>query len=590
MKSTEVTAVNVDLTERVDRGRLRSPGGLRPATLLILLAMVPSCQASNEIAQPVDDVAPLAIASTEPVVPATTARPPAAASDDEAGRRIAELEQQVQFLRRQLASTMAALVEADRRLYRSTPQEERQAVLVTWLSDPQFLVRRLAIELSDKRLENNQPIGAEMVTALRGRLEDPRAEIRRAAALLLSNLRDEQSADTVAALLAGGAEEEIDVIRAYLQVMVGRPRAAAVDPAMSMLGHDALRGPAAAALTSALKQNLLNPDQIERAATRVRALVHRNAAPPEPPVIALLARLADEDDWTRIAAWLDADEERVKDAAARAWAESGRPLWELARRAGSEPFLQIVIAQARQRGEDPRTMIALVQHPPEDAQVIVAWKQALTEMAARVPAAAVLVVDRHLAQSQGPDNELREQLLTTSITRLTSAGNGAQGADPAPNLDEPTRRLLTDLYLGRAGIRLERGAARAALEDLRAARPDELDPVRRRRRSLGLLKAHLAAGDDEAAATEAETLLRHEATTALVAGTYLDIARKNLAARQFDRALELTLQLQDLIGTDPPATLMTAARNLQKKIEDAIAASKATTPESDSDAQAEGNL
>ena len=99
------------------------------------------------------------------------------------------------------------LVEAQRHLYRATPQGDRSAMLVTMLNDPLVSVRQLAIDLCVQRLTDTEPIGPELRAALLIRLDDRSSTNRQRAALLLRDLGDEAAAEVVAQRLMSGTEK-----------------------------------------------------------------------------------------------------------------------------------------------------------------------------------------------------------------------------------------------------------------------------------------------------------------------------------------------------------------------------------------------
>src|SRR5699024_1342539 len=103
----------------------------------------------------------------------------------------------------------------------------------------------------------------------------------------------------------------------------------------------------------------------------------------------LLARVGDDQDWQRIADWLDSPDAALKRAAATAWAASGRSLQVLADRAVDPIIEPIVIAAALRTGDDPWTLRSLVQHRPEQPQAAEAWEEALVAMSERVAPSVV---------------------------------------------------------------------------------------------------------------------------------------------------------------------------------------------------------
>ena len=494
--------------------------------------------------------------------------------------QLAETLAKFDAMARQLSAARLAVIDARRRLYRASPEPERQDHLNAWLGEEQDSLRQLAIELAEQRLTANRPFDEPLRAALRLRLGDPRTELRQRATMLLWNLADQAAADIVADRLAGSQEEDVAVRRALLMLMARLPRAAAVEPSLPMLDDATLRGPAAGALAAAIQAELAEPSQIARAAQGVRAALNDDQLP-LPPIVALLACIAGEGDWKRIAGWLDASDERVKEAAARAWAASDRSLWELARRAGDVSVRQIVIAAARRRGKDGRAMVALAVQKPGDDQVLVTWRRALVEMANRVPVASILEVDKNLA-TQGED-ELRIQLLTAGINRLmkplaaksSSEADDASQPNPLLNRAEPRARIVVALLLNRAEVRMDLGdpqSARADLQQIEKFGGVAKDPEFGLRFELGMLRAHLAVGDGDEADEKARGILANVSSAKrpqiiqAVANHFVESVHRHLASQQFDQARLVSSRMKALIG-EPSDGLRQQMAELNQQIQ-----------------------
>lgn len=372
------------------------------------------------------------------------------------------------------------LLDSQRALYRATLPQDRPAVLTHMLSDSLPAIRLLAMELSLQRLLDDMEFPPTLRVALRGRLTDERADIRERAALLLRDLADADAADIVARRLARGEETATAVVSAYLKLLTRLPRLAAVEPAYELLNDQVLRADAAGALAAAHDAQLLGDRLSQRSLRRVRRDLERHAVP-EPQIVTLLGRIGEAEDYQLIARWIDSSDQKVKQAAAAAWAQSNRSLRLLAERAADPVISPIVIRAAQQRGDDPMTLRALAQHRPTSEHTVGAWEQALVAMAGRVPREAVL--DTHLAlnRQSAVSGLLLEQVLSAAIDR------------PA---DNTTPQTIARLHLERAQIRQSMDRLQLAVADYEAAavNREELSPSQRERLDRQGIATLLAVG------------------------------------------------------------------------------------------------
>ena len=441
----------------------------------------------------------------------------------------------------------ARLIDIQSRLYRATAQEQRPELLLDMLGDDSVAMRQLAVKLMDQRLIDGQPFDDQLRLALRERLGDASPAIRQGVARLLRDLGDAPGADAVAQRLASGEEADAAVVRAFLLVMVQMPRAAAVDRAAELLSDESLRAEVAGFLAKATEAGLLGEPQIADVAARVRRMIPADR-PPEPYVIQLLGRIADEDDWARIAIWLDSEDAVVKKAAATAWADSDRPLAPLAQRADDAVVQPIVIDAATRRGAEPGTFLALVGHKPAQEQAAQAWQRALAALAQRVGPDAVLQGDAILAQRDEAIG-LREQLLTAAIAAISVNGGSGQ--------DEVERLKLARLLLGRAFLLLAEGSVARGQADLEhvATLNAALPAADEARRQLGLLQAHLASGQLEPALELARQLVgptdppaEPVAPDHPAAACFLAAIERRLAAEQPEQAKQIIAALREVLG------------------------------------------
>ena len=448
--------------------------------------------------------------------------------------------------RKQLESR---LVESLRREYLVRPQDQRPALLVQWLDDPVPATKRLAMDLFEQRLIDVQApaISEDLRAAIRSHLDDPVAATRRRTAEALNGLRDEKAARIVAWRLGSGAEQNVQVLRAYLKLLRSVPRPDAVEPAMRLLGDPRLKNEAADVLSEAVGQGAvdgqrwLNAEQVADASQQVRRHL-RGAEKPHPSMIRLLGRLAESDsrrDWKLIARYLDSESDSVKDAAALAWAESGQSLAPLSDRAHDpviQPFLFDAIAQ---RGSQPDTLLRLIGHRPDTTSLRQAWERAALAMAGRVGADTVLRADQTLARDE-QNTDLREKFLDVAIGRLVSGagdqnGDSADGpnASPRPAHQEP---VLIDILLKRAELHLDKGKPQLALATYQRLEARESDPLNEAQRVLceyGRLRSHLALGDVSQAIERAGPMLasRPDAgDTVPVVDLLLDAAERSIEA------------------------------------------------------------
>ena len=476
----------------------------------------------------------------------------------------------------QLGTAFQRLVDFQEKLYRATPQPQRQALLVQWLSMEQAQVRQKAVELAKLRDTADEALRE----ALRQRLADPLAEIRHDATLVLWRLSDEPAARVAADHLVKDSEPELKVQKALLLMISGMPQAKAVAPAMARLADPQLRPEAAAALTAAIDQGMTTAQQRSELAREVAELLEQLPLIhlPEPQIVALLGRVADEQDWKRIAYWLDAEDEKVKEAAANALANSDRSLLPLALRADDKHIQRIVIKAARQRGRDPATLLALIDHKPADDRIAAQWQLALQAMAPRVPVEALVNADDKLVRLQ-QNGTLREGLLTAAINPLLEQPAQVQ-VDQA--------RVLTELLMRRASIRLNGGEPQAAITDLvqiEKLAVAKLDSPLAYRVAIIRLTARLALGEFEPAQDQAQALLTGTPADRLkqvrldIAKAYLNTAQRHIDGDQSARAVEVLARLRQLMGQSLPAQVESRFNDLQGR------ASQADDAETDPDSK-----
>jgi hypothetical protein len=442
------------------------------------------------------------------------------------------------------------LIDSQRALYRTTVPDDRPAVLAYMLGDALDVIRTLGVDLSLQRLVDDRPFDEPLRQALRGRISDNQPDIRRRVTLLLRDLADGPAADRVADRLARKDEQVVAVLRANLLMMARLPRAQAVEATMELLDERTLLGEAAGALAAMADAGFLERRQRQNLTRRVRRILDSQPNPPA-PVATLLGKVGEDDDWARIAQWIDASDPSLKRAAAAAWAESGRSLQILADRVSDPVIEPIVIAAATRGGDDPWTLRALAQHRPMQPQAAEAWEAAMVAMAGRVQPPVVLeVVNRQ--EMLGRATGLLDRMLTAALNRPRPEVQAGQ--PPPPDLMSPLR-------LKRAELRLAAGNAAAAIDDYDAVIKAQIDvpanqrlgPEARDRMNRGRIQAYLQTGQPDQAFHVAQDLLgvaqgSFASTNDPVIDQFVEAARHYGEIGERIKARQVLAQVRTLLG------------------------------------------
>lgn len=478
-------------------------------------------------------------------------------------------------LERENRELAARVLDVQRQLYRASAQDQREPLLIAMLTDGAEATRLLAVELMVNRLMiDQQTFGPDLVAALLKALDDRHPAVRQRAAILLREIGDARAADEAARRLVGGQEQSPDVLGVYLLMMADEPRAVAIPRAMDLLSNPALRDKAAGVLARAAEQKLLTPQQRDGLKELLRAKLETLQGPPAPNVVELLGYVGDAPDWARIEQWLDAEQADVKEAAARAWRRSDRPLDALIRRS-SDPVIQSqAISAATERGRRAEAMLAMLRHRPQQEQVLEAWRRAMEAMAGRATVEDVLRVDTTMA---------RETDLLPLRDRMLSAALAVADPDAA----EPAKTLspqVAELRLRRADVRLKTGDAKAALRDVKrigdAATPPQLTDEQRSRYRALAMATRLTTGDLDGAFDMAKVVLDQartsgdaelKAAASTIASLFLDAADRAVEANQGEQARSIVTRLDAVVGTllddaqrKRLTDLQTAARDLAR--------------------------
>ncbi|WP_432799217.1 HEAT repeat domain-containing protein [Poriferisphaera sp. WC338] len=442
-----------------------------------------------------------------------------------------------------------SLIELSRANYRNASDPDKPKVLVYMLSENVDPVRKLAMELILERLLDGQPFEEDLRTALRARLSDPVSDIRQQAAMRLHDLADEPAADLVAARLASSHESTTSVLRANLLLLTRMPRTNAVSPALDLLAKASLHDAAAGMLAAAADKDMLSEKHATEAARHARRHLKKQTHP-APQVVTLLGRVGNTSDWGRIADWVDSDNASVKQAAATAWAESDRSLKLLADRVQDPVIQPIVIGAATRRGEDPFTLLELVKFPPQREQALDAWGRALVAMSARVPAESVL---QAVAIIGTPDS--------TSDARATFIDQMLGAAIDRPDANLPlTDRQRALIFLKRAEIRLHLANSAAALLDYQQvdASITQLSAHEREQFLRGYITSQLHLNAIDGAFASAKRLLDiievggRTGTDDPIVNTFIEQAKRYIAAKRTDEARQIVTSLRTLLGTMKP--------------------------------------
>jgi len=475
------------------------------------------------------------------------------------------------------------LMTALRQRYRAITREEREPVLVSMLADPLDPVRELALDLI-RELINTERVGPELSKALMTRLNDNKTAIRAGAALILRDLKIDEAADVVAKRLADDLEDDKSVLRAYLLVMTRQPRLAAMGPAIGLLSDIDVRAEAAGTILAGFDNQppLIGSEQSQRIAALLRTTFATDTTV-EPRFIELLGRVGNREDFQRIKGWLDHSSDAIREAAARAWVATNLTLEPLAVRAGDPVIQIIVIPAATLRGAASETMLALLQHRPENDQIEAAWGRALIAMAARVNPDAVVRADRMLA-AHSELTELRMQILSAAIDKLLVR----VGTLDINDFTDSDRQIFTlqlmDLLLSRSEARMVSSDSKAALTDLGrvTALKIDLSPQQQHRYTLTTIQAHIAAGELDDAFIKAGKYISanqsnddNETLRSKIIDSLLTTADQCVSAKQHDRAGQLVSRLRARLPRPVEFNLETRMSAIELRIKLATETSQA---------------
>lgn len=374
------------------------------------------------------------------------------------------------------------LIQTQQALHRSTPADQRQALLVDYLRAPLDATRLLAVDLIGQRLEDGRTFDPLLREQLRTSLDDKLARVREASATLLGQLLDAKAADLIAARLASASEADVAVERAYLTALTQMPRGQALAPGYAMLDHPLLQAQAAGMLAASHRAGQGDADYWQNVRDRVRELLEDVAAP-KPQMVTLLGLVIDREDdksWQRIADWVGAEDDGVRAAAARVWVGSERSLVVLAKRSDDAVIRPIALRAIAERGGDVQTIKEIASRRPSEAEDIRLWEQAMAALASRVKPKPLMDVIDSLAGQNDQTQQVRQRMLTAAI-------------DQSADQDPPSQDRL-NLLLARARVRVLADAPALVILDYEAAlqHADQLNDAQRDSARKGLALAYFA--------------------------------------------------------------------------------------------------
>jgi len=455
------------------------------------------------------------------------------------------------------------LIRSQRELYRATRAEDKPAVLATMLRDPLPSIRELGLDIARQRAEDGQTFTEPLLVELRTRLTDDQARMREQAATLLGQLLDADAADRMAERLAEDMESVASVQRQYLLALAKMPREAAIEPAYDMLTDRAVQTEAASAMAAMIRAELVPQAMRRRVRSQVRQALE-GVQVPQPELVTLMGQVleADDEDWQRIVAWLDIADDRVRDAAARAWADSGRPLLVLAERSDDPVIRPIALMAIAAHGKREVTLLAIAMRRPEVDEND-RWRDAMVSMAPRVSPTALLETIEELEKAGSATRTVRELMLTAAI-------------DAAVRNDPPTEAYLK-LLLARAQTRPLSETAELVVLDYEALLP-HLELLSETDADLalrGLTAAYLANDRlDDAFATAKRVLLKEDGSVALGASddplveVFITSARRSLELDRTDLAVQVLGSMREMLGGGIRPELGQRLSELQRDIDD----------------------
>ncbi|MHB1157143.1 MAG: HEAT repeat domain-containing protein [Phycisphaerales bacterium] len=459
--------------------------------------------------------------------------------------------------KRQLAAdqTMltARLADAYGQLYVAAAEADRPGLLIKMLDDPIVAVRLQALALVERNLLNAQNPSPPVREKLRTRLDDDSPAVRTSAAGLLRDIDDDAAADQVAGRLM--AETDPAAQNAYLSLLARKPRPTAIDPALVLLGRSDTRSAAAAMVIAAMDAGLLQPRQQAAALKAARAAVRANASP-DPAMVKLLGRMAQDEDRATIEGLLDSADVTVRKAAAEAYVAGTLDIGPLMQRIDDPVLAGRAMEAAARRGKTPAIAELLLNHPPKQKELTPTWRTALLAVAGRLGVPALRKLDDAMIAHKS-EADLRAAMLKPV----------AEVKDASPDRTE----LL--LRLGRLLLEADQPAQAGAIYDLIGA--DGIGDEQRMRRDRGMLEAMLRTSPDDQAIAMAQRVARQGESGAVLSWQLLlDAADAALTAKRTEQAGLLLAATAKLTTAATSAEQQSRLKTLRAK----LAAAQQSTP------------
>lgn len=318
--------------------------------------------------------------------------------------RAAELQQRLHDQQIANSNTSKELFDTYRDLYPALPIDEQLRRLPRLLRDKLAPVRLFGLSRVAVLTRDSVRMTPEVIELVRQTLGDVSPEIRIAAADLLEELNDERAAEAVAARLA--IENDAQVIASLLRVLSHSPTSAAMDPAIRLLGEDAVADAAADALWEMLQYAVATPENQARVRDAARLAAQRRTSA---STLRLAALAGDERDVVDLTALLDGDDRTQRAAVAEGFWKRGlrQPLIDRADDDAVYPFAIRALADGPADLANFNLLVGL--RPGESNKRL--WNEMVVRLASRLQPAELPAADDSLRNVAYADASLRRDVL-----------------------------------------------------------------------------------------------------------------------------------------------------------------------------------